>query len=100
MHALGDGVLEQVEDVAQAAQRVGHRARRRLQHVGPAAQLRHAHEQVGVAGGEVQLAHLALEADEVLASRARCSRRSRCSSSTPRPLSSAGYSAASPRPTR
>ena len=48
------------------AQRVGHRARRRLEHVGPAAQLGHAHEQLGVAGGEVELAHLALEADEVL----------------------------------
>ena len=63
---LGDGVLEQVQDVAQAAQRVGHRTGRRLQHVGSAAQLRHAHEQVGVAGREVELAHLALEADEVL----------------------------------
>ena len=61
-----DPGLEQVEHAAQPGQRVGHRPRRRLEHVGAAAQLRHAHEQLGIAGREVELAHLALQPDEVL----------------------------------
>ena len=48
--ALGDRVLEQVEDVAQArAARRPPAPGGRVEHVGPAAQLRHAHEQLGVA---------------------------------------------------
>ena len=41
-------------------------AGRRVEHVGPAAQLRHAHEQLGVAGARGPARDLALEADEVL----------------------------------
>ena len=67
---------------------------------GPAAQLGHAHEQLGVAGGEVELAHLALEADEVLG-RELLQEALAVLLVDPEAGSAApGYSAASPRPMR